>query len=314
MWRGYLEVKIEHLKEFLTLARFLNYRAAAEDLYISESSLSRHITLIEEELGARLLMRNTQRVELTSAGVTFFHKIQNLLSQYDDICEEVKLSSRGYERSLRIGFPYYNMHDYLGQAPLHFSNQNKDVMLSFFASTPDKCIDSLLQNSVDAIIMAQLPFRGREKLTFHSLFKEPLIIMMSTDNPLAKKSRLTLDDLRSETFISTDSRFADLQWSYYANIFAKFGFFPEPPVKFKQIENVLAACRNGLGVSIQPWCMRSQKSHTLTFVPLDNPKCFRKICLIHRTGNDNPAIPAFLRAYETIGEYGWPETAPNWVD
>ena len=61
-------MKMEYLKEFYTLAEFLNFTNAAEKLYITQPALSRHITSMEEELGVTLLKRTTKSVELTKAG------------------------------------------------------------------------------------------------------------------------------------------------------------------------------------------------------------------------------------------------------
>ena len=61
----------EFLKEFVVLAETKNFWEASERLYMNQSTLSKHITSLENELGVELFTRTTRRVELTSYGQTF---------------------------------------------------------------------------------------------------------------------------------------------------------------------------------------------------------------------------------------------------
>lgn len=63
----------EYMREFKVLAEKRNYIAAAKELHTTQASLSRHIMAMEEELGFRLLERNTRNVELTLYGLRFLH-------------------------------------------------------------------------------------------------------------------------------------------------------------------------------------------------------------------------------------------------
>ncbi len=57
-----------HLRAFDAVARHLNFRAAAEELSLTQSAVSRQIQALEDEVGAALFLRHTRAVELTSAG------------------------------------------------------------------------------------------------------------------------------------------------------------------------------------------------------------------------------------------------------
>lgn len=92
-------MEINYLKEFVHLADVGNFLTASEDLFISQSSLSKHIKAIETEIGAPLFNRTTRKVKLTEVGETFLiyareiskqqvgytKAIKNLLSQKDDV-------------------------------------------------------------------------------------------------------------------------------------------------------------------------------------------------------------------------------------
>ncbi|MCF0230504.1 MAG: LysR family transcriptional regulator, partial [Parasporobacterium sp.] len=70
-------MKSEHIKEFIVLAEELNYTKAAKKLYISHSSLSKHIAEAERELGVQLFVRTTHAVELTEAGRSVYRSFKS---------------------------------------------------------------------------------------------------------------------------------------------------------------------------------------------------------------------------------------------
>ena len=59
---------INRLNEFITLATLLNYSKAANQLYLTQPALSRHIHDLEQTLGTQLFIRDTHNVHLTSVG------------------------------------------------------------------------------------------------------------------------------------------------------------------------------------------------------------------------------------------------------
>ena len=61
----------EYLKEFVVLAETKNFGEASDRLYMNQSTLSKHIKSLENELGINLFLRTTRRVELTNYGQTF---------------------------------------------------------------------------------------------------------------------------------------------------------------------------------------------------------------------------------------------------
>ena len=71
----------EFLKEFVVLAETKNFWEASERLYMNQSTLSKHIKSLENELGVELFTRTTRRVELTSYGQTFLPYARTICCQ-----------------------------------------------------------------------------------------------------------------------------------------------------------------------------------------------------------------------------------------
>ena len=79
-------MEIEHLHEFTVIAKLQSFSRAAEELCISQSSLSKHMLSLERELGVPLLVRNPRSVELSPAGTQILplaaqaYELQNKIS------------------------------------------------------------------------------------------------------------------------------------------------------------------------------------------------------------------------------------------
>lgn len=72
-------MELNHVKEFIALTKTENYLEAAENLFISQSSLSKHIKSLEAELGTTLFDRTTRQVKLNEAGKVFLKYAQQLI-------------------------------------------------------------------------------------------------------------------------------------------------------------------------------------------------------------------------------------------
>src|SRR5690349_7723698 len=80
------------LRAFEAVARHLSFRAAADELFLTQSAVSRQIRSLEEELGAPLFSRGTRHVELTAAGITLQRGVLSLLERLDATVRQIRLA------------------------------------------------------------------------------------------------------------------------------------------------------------------------------------------------------------------------------
>lgn len=123
-------MEIKYLSEFVTLAKTKNYMEAADILYISQSSLSKHIQSIERELGVTLFDRSTRRVKLSADGnllLNYAEQITLLMNDYNRAATAISNKKRN---SVSIAstsqMVYYGITDALA----HYKGQNLDCTLN----------------------------------------------------------------------------------------------------------------------------------------------------------------------------------------
>ncbi|MEW6703370.1 MAG: LysR substrate-binding domain-containing protein [Pseudomonadota bacterium] len=94
------------LRAFEAVARRLSFRAAAEDLFLTQSAISRQIRALEDELGAPLFLRGTRHVELTAAGAALLQTVVPLIDRLDASVRQIR-TARGRRSVTLTTFPSF---------------------------------------------------------------------------------------------------------------------------------------------------------------------------------------------------------------
>src|SRR5262245_37732447 len=97
-------MKLQQLRQFVTLAETLNFHRAAERLNMAQPPLSISIRKLEEELGAQLFVRGQQGVQLTAEGHAALDDARLSLPHAEQVQRAVRETSAGERGGLRIGF------------------------------------------------------------------------------------------------------------------------------------------------------------------------------------------------------------------
>ena len=91
---------LQYIREFTVLAQSPSFRAAAKQLYISQPTLSKHIALLESEVGCNLVERDSAGLRLTSAGRFFLDSSLDLLEYVDDRMRDICDRTRAVESDM----------------------------------------------------------------------------------------------------------------------------------------------------------------------------------------------------------------------
>jgi DNA-binding transcriptional LysR family regulator len=92
------------LRYFAVLGEELNYRRAAERLFITQPALSTAIKQLEHQLGVMLFTRNTREVSLTEAGAAWLPRMQDALRGLDAAVDHLAALSGNNQRRIRLGY------------------------------------------------------------------------------------------------------------------------------------------------------------------------------------------------------------------
>ena len=91
------------LRYFLTVAKEQSFTKAAEQLHITQPTLSRQLAALEEELGVELLVRSGRHITLTDQGILFKRRALEILDLEEKTLEELKGAEELMEGTITVG-------------------------------------------------------------------------------------------------------------------------------------------------------------------------------------------------------------------
>ena len=96
-------MNLQQLQYFTTVAKLQNISKAAGLLHVSQSTLSKQISHLEEEFGTSFFDRNGRKITINRAGLRFLECSGRVLREVEDTREDIRILSRGNERRIRVG-------------------------------------------------------------------------------------------------------------------------------------------------------------------------------------------------------------------
>ena len=121
-----------HMRAFEAVARHLNFRAAAEEMALTQSAVSRQIQSLEDEVGVPLFLRHTRAVELTSAGAQLLMAVSQSLPRIDNAVRQIRQSAGRRSVSLTTFASFASM--WLIPRMEKFQRENPEIDIRIDAS------------------------------------------------------------------------------------------------------------------------------------------------------------------------------------
>jgi DNA-binding transcriptional LysR family regulator len=196
----FMDIKKVHY--FLEVAETLNFRKAAEKLYISTQALSLQIIQIENELGAKLLDRTTKRVLLTPEGELFVMKFKPVLKQYEKALREFNEYINKHKQIIRIGF-FNGMEQSKSVTPVvnYLADLISKAEIDVFSSSLGNLKMLIKEDKIDLAVTLVHDRERWEDFETIVLEKIPVQIVVSKRHPWAAKDKITAEDIKDGTLL-----------------------------------------------------------------------------------------------------------------
>lgn len=193
MWE---RVELREIRVFLALAEELHFGRAAERLGLTQSRVSQSLRLLEHKLGGRLLDRNSRRVSLTPFGERFRVEAGDAYGQLADVLRRTSSANGTPAGTLRLGtFEPCSAGPHLLAIVSAFEARNRecDVMVTEISHGVDPLL-ALRRGDVDLLVI-RLPLDDPSLVVGPRLTREPRVLAVATDHPLAAREEVSLEDV-----------------------------------------------------------------------------------------------------------------------
>lgn len=293
------------MRYFVAVAEELNFRRAAERLRISQPTLSTQIRQLEEFLGVVLLDRDTQRVEMTSAGAEFLEECRRLLREVDGMVLRVQQSGIQIPQRLSIGFVASLGHGFMPLLLRSFHQQFPDVLLRLQEMDTSQQTLALRDGRLDLSFMGLGQPTDFEDLRMEMVVSKPLLAFLPFNHPLAAEYRkskcpLPLKMLSREAFVLAARATAPLYNPWLIVLCQRTGFQPQIYQESGQPTTVLNYVAAGLGVTILPAQFADLRTAGTMPVPLAAPIPYYQYFAAYSQARSNPLIEAIIQLAKTL--------------
>jgi LysR family hydrogen peroxide-inducible transcriptional activator len=249
-------MELHQLRYFCAVAESGSFSRAAEQSHVAQPSLSQQIIKLEEELGARLFDRLGRSVRLTELGKTFLPRARAVLRELEAAKGDVVERKNFVGGPVTVGViptvgPYF-----LPRVLTSFSRKFPQVRFTVVEEITPVLLGRLRAGAIDVAILA-LPIRGHEFETT-PLLTERLFAALPKNHRLAKRTALSLRDLRSEPFLLLRDGhcFRDTAVAACDRVRLR----PQIIFESGQFTSLLSMVGAGMGVSIVPEMAVERKS------------------------------------------------------
>lgn len=182
------------LHVFYTVAKRLNFTKAAEELFITQPAVSKHIQEIESHLKTKLFERNGSKIKLTQAGTILLSYAEKIKEIYRDLDFELNAATQQFSGKLRIGASTTIAQYVLPQILARFHEKFTHLTVSLITHNSEQIEIALQNNEIDLGIV-----EGKSKKSYfkYSQFiKDELVLVANSKNPISEKKFCTLDELK----------------------------------------------------------------------------------------------------------------------
>ena len=185
---------IRILKYFLTVAREESITRAAEVLHITQPTLSRQLTQLEEEVGSKLFIRGTRKIVLTGEGMLLCRRAREIADLVDKTEMELAASQQLVEGCVSIGSGELAAVGRLAGLIDSFREKYPMVTYDLFTATADQVKERMESGLIDiGLLLEPVDVDKYEYVRLD--IREKWVAVMRPDDPFAKKAFVTAEDL-----------------------------------------------------------------------------------------------------------------------
>jgi len=194
-----LQIDFRHLETFCRVASLKSFSKAAEDLLLTQPTVSGHILSLEQSLSLRLFDRTSREVRPTKAGEVFLKYASKILSSRKDLLNALSEFSQGIRGELCLGASTIPGEYILPGLVGDFKKEHPHFILSLKIADTKEIIQDVLQDDVEfGMIGAKL---DHPSLHFEKYEEDEIIVVASSGHPLARKKRVDVEEILREPWI-----------------------------------------------------------------------------------------------------------------
>lgn len=190
----------KQIEILLTVSETMNFTKAANALFITQPTLTYQIQAIEDEIRFKIFDRTQKSVTLTPAGKAFIENLRKIHTLYKEAVEEGQNYSEKFTDDIIISLPYRSAIHFLPNAMIKMEELHPTTLITPRFGWLNR-IDDFLNGNVDIIFEDYDILKNVKGIKIIHLYKSYIYLVCNKNDELAKKEKITMNDLKNKTLM-----------------------------------------------------------------------------------------------------------------
>ncbi|WP_282110714.1 LysR family transcriptional regulator [Shewanella algicola] len=285
---------IKLLNSFISVATHQSFSGAARELNTVQPAISRHIAMLEDELGVLLFIRNSREVMITTAGEQLLHDAKQIIALAEKAKSQVKRAEQGQVGELNIAYLSSACLSFMADLIRSYSQLYSDVHVSLFEMTATEQIEAFKQNSIDVGFSRPLPAGIQDEFSSKDIYIDKLVAVVGAHHPLARYTQIALSQLQQQKLIVFHRDEAVGLFDDTIMLCKQAGFSANIVSQPRHMQTLLTEVAAGLGVAIAPYCISKLYSQGCHFLTLTDAHKSIATQLHVKSTNHSATVDAFV--------------------
>ncbi|WP_426445292.1 LysR substrate-binding domain-containing protein [Paenibacillus sp. S-38] len=301
-------MEIRQMRYFMEVARREHVTEAANALHVAQSSVSRQIFNLENELGVDLFIREGRRVKLTPIGRIFLERVKQAMNMINEAEREVKEFLEPEKGTVRIAFPISLAAHVLPTAIYAFRERYPEAKFQMRQALYRDLIDGVVHGEFNLALIAPVP-EEEKKIKQKILFTEQIVALLPIHHPLAKRSTIGLMELKDVPFVTLPE--GTVFREIVLRACGELGFTPHIAFEGDDIDALKGLVSAGLGAALMPEVtLVDNIPHSTVKIPIVDPPVTRTIGVLCPT--QRKLLPTEQLFYHFLSDFfaGGPSVSP----
>lgn len=243
-------MNLDYLRYFVKLAEVQHYTKAAEQLCITQPSLSHAIHQLETELGVPLFEKSGRNTVLTRFGEEFLDCSRRTLATLEQGITSLRHSAQG-EGLIRLGFLRVLGVDYIPKAAARFleANPGKNIRFEFHTERTQALLEGLLSQNYDLVFCSKPS--PRLHVTAFPVTRQDLVLIVPKNHPLSDRHSIDLAEALPYPQVCF-TRSSGLR-ALTDSLFAQVGGSPKIAYETEEDQVIAGLVAQGFGIAVVPY-------------------------------------------------------------
>lgn len=287
-------VNLDLLRSFFSIVEHGSLNRAAENLRVSQSTLTRQVHQLEDEVGGRLFERSASGVALTAAGHVLHDSTRPLVGQFDTAINEARKSARGQSSRLRVGYIGSASSQYLHPALAALRKAHPEVKVALTDLSPGEQITALRKGEIDLALLANARAIVSREFFVKRIAVVPVFVALPENHPLASRRALKLADLKRELFVGVNDRDMPGHNAWIVQLCRKARFRPKFVVEAESLAHGLATIVSEGAIDLLPEYATRGQVPGIVYRPLEDNTASCELLVAWQRGKVAEPVRAML--------------------